>query len=85
MAELTPEEFARNSFRGVMMSIYFTFNLGDEPNVPYTFDRKTREAVDEHVKALYALFHRGKLTPKQGALAQADSDFQRFMGKVNHG
>jgi hypothetical protein len=82
MADLALREFAERSLKGALLALWHTFNIGNSPDVPYSFDPATRKEAEEHMRALTGLLIRGKLTPKLGARAQGNGDYQRFMQKA---
>ena len=75
-------KFSEESFRVVVLAIQHAFNIECDTSVPYTFDLTTRARVCEHVLALMALRREGTLTPRFGAAAQDDVDFQRMLSQV---
>jgi hypothetical protein len=69
-------------FKNATLALIHAFNMANNPNIPFTYDKATLEQVTEHCRALMALQMSGGFKPKLAAMAQGDGEFQRFMGRV---
>lgn len=82
IAESGPRAVAEEQLKAGLCMVIRAFDLLEDPDVPWSFDGKTRKAVQEHGRAILGLFASGTIRVKREAQAQRDADFQRFMAKV---
>lgn len=58
------------------------FNMVDDPDLRWQWDKRTRDSVHGELIRLMLAFRTGKLELRAGAVAQDDGKFQRFLSTV---
>ena len=58
------------------------FNLCDDSEISYCWQKSTRAEAERLLAQLVHLAEEGPIRPRAGALAQSDAAFQRFMSKL---
>lgn len=59
------------------------FNVLGDPGKPWAFPPNVRNRAQDLCSELVRLFHDSRIEPRPGAFIERDTDFQRFMGKLN--
>lgn len=58
------------------------FNMVDDPDLRWQWDKPTRDRVYARLTELMLAFQKGRIELRAGAVAQDDADFQRFVSML---
>jgi hypothetical protein len=58
------------------------FNYTKNPDLPYVWSTQVLERFEELIKEIVYLVETGDVAPREGAFAQDDLEFQKFIGAL---